>query len=185
MSKIYFTSDLHFNHSKDFIYEPRGFANVDQMNEAIILRHNSVVTPEDEVYILGDLCLGGTNALEHNKRLIERLNGNLHIILGNHDSLPRIQMYWDLRNIAEFPVYAATLKYAGYNFYLSHYPTLTANYDDDKPLKKKVINLCGHSHTKDKFSDMDKGIIYHVEQDAHDCYPVLLDDIIEDIRRYK
>ena len=36
MNKIWLTSDLHFCHNRDFIYEPRGFASVHEMNEAII-----------------------------------------------------------------------------------------------------------------------------------------------------
>ena len=31
---------------------------------------------------------------------------------------------------------------------------------------------------------MDKGIIYHCELDAHNCYPVCIDTIIEDIKNY-
>ena len=31
---------------------------------------------------------------------------------------------------------------------------------------------------------MNKGLIYHVELDAHNNYPVLIDDIIEDIQHY-
>ena len=80
--------------------------------------------------------------------------------------------------------YAHVLNYKGYIFYLSHYPTLTANGDDHKPLERRVINLCGHVHTPNKFLDMDKGLIYHVELDAHDNKPILLDDIIEDIKEY-
>ena len=32
---------------------------------------------------------------------------------------------------------------------------------------------------------MDKGLIYHVELDAHNCYPVSIDQIIEDIKMYR
>ena len=74
------------------------------------------------------------------------------------------------------------LKYNGYNFYLSHYPALTSNYDYDKPLKRKVISLCGHTHTKDPFADVDKGLIFHCELDTNDCYPWCLDDIITKIK---
>lgn len=45
-----------------------------------------------------------------------------------------------------------------------------------------MINLCGHAHTTNPFADMDKGLIYHVELDAHGCYPISIDDIIEDIK---
>ena len=43
MSKIWLTSDLHFLHNKEFLYKPRGFDSVEEMNEAIIERHNVLV----------------------------------------------------------------------------------------------------------------------------------------------
>ena len=79
-------------------------------------------------------------------------------------------------------LYALRMKYGQNTFFLSHYPTLVGdNHEDDKPLKNCVINLCGHVHTKDKFYDWDKGLIYHVELDAHDNKPVSLDQILADI----
>ena len=82
---IYFSSDYHFNHNREFIYQARGFPNIEEMNEAIVQRHNEIVKPEDIIYVLGDLCLGGGSeeALQKNKELIERLNGTLYIIRGN------------------------------------------------------------------------------------------------------
>lgn len=35
---IWLTSDTHFNHDKDFIWKPRGFQNVQDMNEAILTK---------------------------------------------------------------------------------------------------------------------------------------------------
>ena len=69
-----------------------------------------------------------------------------------------------------------------YHFYLSHYPTLTANLDDSKPLRARTINLCGHSHATDPFADWEKGCIYHCEVDAHNGFPVSLDTIIKDMK---
>lgn len=81
--------------------------------------------------------------------------------------------------------WAIALKYKKYHFYMSHFPTLTGNLDDlNKPLKNKIINLCRHTHTTNPFVDMDKGIIYHCEVDAHNSYPVLLDNIINDIKNF-
>ena len=175
MGKIWVTSDLHFMHNKPFIYEQRGFQSVYEMNEAIVKRFNEVVKPEDDVYILGDLML---NDNEAGRQLINRLNGWLHIVYGNHDTSARREIYSHIWKLVEAGD-ALTLKYK-YHFYLSHYPTLCANYDEDKPLKARIINLCGHSHTTDPFADWDKGLIYHCEVDAHNCAPVLLDDIICD-----
>ncbi|MBO7696781.1 MAG: metallophosphoesterase family protein [Methanobrevibacter sp.] len=177
MNKVYFCSDFHFCHNRDFLYKPRGFDSVHEMNEQIIKNFNEVMDWTDDLYILGDCFL---NNNEEGMSYMRRLPGKKHVIWGNHDTVARQELMW-LENF-DCLGYANILKYNGYHFYLSHYPTLTSNYDDDKPLKRKTINLCGHSHTKDKFLDFNKGLIYHVELDAHNCYPVLLDDIIKDIK---
>ena len=176
---IYITSDLHFNHDKFFCYIPRGFQSVEEMNNAIVKRWNAVITNKDDVYILGDLML---NDIDGGMELLESLNGRLHIIFGNHDTGTRQELYKEAKNVVEICGYATVIKYKKYVFYLSHYPTLTSNHDADKPLKARVINLCGHTHTEDRFADMDKGLIYHCEMDAHNCEPVLIDDIIWDIK---
>ena len=36
MGKIYFTSDLHFGHDREFSYKPRSFENVEDMNKTIL-----------------------------------------------------------------------------------------------------------------------------------------------------
>ena len=181
MDKIYLTSDLHFCHNREFLYEPRGFSSVHEMNEQIIKNFNEVMDWGDTLVILGDCFL---NDNEEGMKLMKRLPGTKHIIWGNHDTDTRKVLMKD----AEFKTHglADTLKYKGYNFYLSHYPTLTSNYDIDKPLKRRMINLCGHTHTKDKFQDMKMhlGLIYHIELDANNCYPILLDDIIKDIQSF-
>ena len=182
MKKIWLTSDLHLGHDRDFIWGPRGFSSVEEHDKTIIKNWNQLVSWDDEVWVLGDLML---NDNEGGVRKINQLAGNIRIIDGNHDTPTRIQMYANIRpNILNMGL-AYILRYKGYNFYLSHYPTLCANGNDDKPLTREVISLCGHSHTKDKFQDMDKGLIYHCELDAHDNKPILLDDIITDIKNYK
>lgn len=179
---IWMCSDWHFNHDRDFVWGKRGFSSVEEMNEEIVKRHNSIVRPDDDVYVLGDLCLGGAEANAANKELIEKMNGKLHIVSGNHCTNSRIEMYRTCSNVVEVNLFSQMIKYKKQYFYLSHFPTLTANHDDDRPFKQKIINICGHSHTDDPFTDFDKGIIYHVEMEAHNCYPVLLDRIIEDIK---
>ena len=179
---IYISSDLHLNHDKPFIYTARGYSSVEEMNKDLITKFNNTVTDEDEVYILGDLCLGGADSLIDNFKMLSQLNGNIHIILGNHDTETRRKMYEALPQVVSIS-YAEMIHYRKYHFYLSHYPTLTANLDDDKPLRARTINLCGHSHTTDPFADWEKGCIYHCEVDAHNGFPVSLDTIIEDMKR--
>lgn len=180
---IFFSSDYHFNHQKEFIYKPRGFNSIYDMNEAIVERHNKIVTSEDVIYVLGDLCLGGGSdeALKINKKIISSLKGNLKVILGNHDTHSRIQMYNECWNV-EVLGYADMLKYGKYHFYLSHYPTLTTNFDDDKPLKARTLNLYGHTHQSTNFYN-NNPCMYHVGVDSHYCEPVSIDTIVEEIKQ--
>ena len=175
---IFIVSDLHLGHSKDFIYGARGFETVEDMNEAIIRKWNEVVDDEDEVCILGDLVMGP----EVNLQMLRRLKGRLHIVRGNHDGDIRWDFYQELPNVVEVgnSIY---FSYDGYKFLLTHYPTITTRADVMKPLKKCLVNLCGHTHTKDPFEDWGIGMIYHCELDAHDCAPVRIEDIIADLKQ--
>ena len=118
MCKIWLTSDLHFNHDKEFIYKPRGFNTIQEMNESIVDRFNSKVSNDDIVYILGDIMLGGNDLSGLN--YLERLNGNIHIIIGNHDTQSRINQYTNLANVKSVQ-YATLIKYGKHSFYLSHH----------------------------------------------------------------
>ena len=180
MNKVYVCSDLHFRHNKDFLINPRGFETVEAHDEAIVERWNSIVHDEDTVYVLGDLMLGGEDN-EKAMSYLRQLKGQIKVVCGNHDTTNRIKLYKTLDNV-EILGFAYVIKYKKYIFYISHYPTLTSNQDEDKPLRARVINLCGHTHTNDKFYHWDKGLIYHVDMDAHDCRPVDLDVVIEEIR---
>lgn len=168
------------SHDRDFVWGVRGFKNVDEMNKEIVKRWNSVVKEEDTVYLLGDVMLGNN---DESIKMIKQLKGKIHIILGNHDTAPRKALYEECHNVVDVK-YADVIKFNGYTFYLSHYPTMTSNHDDEKPLKAKIISLCGHSHYSNKFKDMDKGIIYHVEMESHNNMPISLETIINDLKTF-
>jgi len=81
-------SDLHLGHKSILDFEPcrttamriDGFENHE---EWIIDNWNSVVGKDDTVLCLGDFAFNGVSDY------IEKLNGNIIFILGNHDSSPR------------------------------------------------------------------------------------------------
>lgn len=175
---IYLTSDTHFNHCKPFLYEARGFNTIQEHDEAIIERWNEVVRPNDTVYHLGDTTMGGD--IEYSVDCVRRLNGQIEWILGNHDTLNRINRICELPHV-NLVGEAMTLKYEKQRFFLSHYPTMTAPIGG-KPFYKSLISLCGHTHTDNCFCDWIDYMIYHVEMDAHNCYPVSIEQIINDIR---
>ena len=170
---IWFSSDLHLNHNKSFVYEPRGFANIYNMNETVIKNFHSLVKPEDDLYLLGDIFLG---QLESGIKLFNQLPGKIHLIWGNHCTDNRKIAMSECHNVVELVGYAGILKHGHYRFYLSHYPTLTANFDINKPLKQRTLCLAGHTHSKEIFEPCGS---YNVAVDAHNCYPVSIDEIID------
>ena len=116
---------------------------------------------------------------------LRQLNGTLVILNGNHESDRKLAAYKKLPNVC-LAGWAIKIRSGKWHFYLSHFPTLTSNYydDDSKPIKNHLISLCGHCHYQNRFKDMNKGLIYHVELDAHKCFPISIDDIKEDIRSF-
>ena len=179
---IYFTSDLHLGHDREFIYKDRGYDNIREMSEDIIKIINDTVKFDDDLYILGDLML---NDDKYGYKLLSQIKcSHLHIILGNHCSKSRQQIYQTLWNLYDIK-YADYLVYGKWSFMLSHYPMITGDTNtDNKHTSNRVYSLCGHVHTKDKFLEMKKGIpAYHVEWDAHGK-PVSIEEIIEDIRKF-
>lgn len=175
---IYLSSDLHFGHDVGFLYMPRGFSNIQEHDEAIIERFNSIVQPEDDLYLLGDQMLGDN---EYGLDCLLRLNGKLHILWGNHDTNARKELYYTLFNVVETLGYAEMLKYKKWRFYLSHYPTITDNLDDVSKPWQQVKCLYGHTHQQTNFYN-DNPLMYHVGVDSHNCYPVSIEQIIDDIR---
>lgn len=184
--KFWFTSDTHFGHIKDFLWSPRGFNSIEEHDEVIIKNWNELVSPEDEVYHLGDVML---NDNEHGLKCINRLNGKIHLIIGNHDTSTRIELYKQCPNIVSID-YAKEIKIGKNYFWLCHYPTITANYDDNKPWAKHLINIYGHTHQTEKFYKIKETLeinpyMYCVCLDAHNNRPVELNEIIEDIKNQK
>ena len=177
MSKIFVTSDLHFCHDRAFIYGPRGFETVAEHNETIVSNWNKVVSPEDDVYVIGDLML---NDNVEGIKCLEKLNGKLHIIYGNHDTDTRKALYAAAANVVEICGWATMIHYHKYHFYLSHFPTLTGNLEAES-LHQCTLNLFGHTHSRDKFYE-DRPYMYNIALDAHNNIPVLLDDIIEEMK---
>ena len=82
MNTTYFTADTHFGHENIIKYTKRPFATANHMDEILIANWNSVVGPDDEVYHLGDFALCN---VEPCKRILDRLNGKIYLIRGNHE----------------------------------------------------------------------------------------------------
>ena len=148
------------------------------MNEAIIKNFNETIDSNDHLYLLGDIFLG---ELEAGIELFKRLPGKKHLVWGNHDTDRRKEaMLNPLYDVVGTFGYAGMIKYKKWHFYFSHFPTCTTNFDDyQRPLGQRTLCLAGHTHSKELFEPCGS---YNVAVDAHNCYPVSLEQIMEDFK---
>lgn len=89
---FFFTADTHFGHEGIIRMCGRPFASAEEMDEALIANWNSVVSPKDDVWHLGDFAHGA-----HPARILEiyrRLNGRKRLVIGNHDRKPTLALPW-------------------------------------------------------------------------------------------
>ena len=90
---IWLVSDLHFSHKNIVKYSTnrKNELNLDENDnemlkkhdEALIRRWNYTVKKYDTVYILGDFSFATT---DETRKILEKLNGKKHLIIGNHDA---------------------------------------------------------------------------------------------------
>ncbi len=160
---IWFTADTHYSHANiirpDFCNRP--YADVEEMNEALIENFNECVKPGDTCYHLGDFSFARNPA-----EVFNRLNGNKLLVLGNHDwkrlrELRKLSWGW-IKDVY-------FLRVAGTKIWLNHFAQRawpSAHHGS--------LHLYGHSHG----SLPDFGRSTDVGVDAWDYRPVHLDEIL-------
>ncbi|HEX3994141.1 MAG TPA: metallophosphoesterase family protein [Acetobacteraceae bacterium] len=163
---VYFTSDHHFGHSGARSLYRRPFASVADMDRQMIVRWNSVVEPQDEVWHLGDFAVHQTR--DRVGSLLNDLHGQKHLIAGNNDdaAVTDCAGWKSVQSYAEVTVDEARLV-------LCHYPFRTW-----RDMGRGSINLHGHSHgrLKPQPRQFDVGV------DAWDFRPVQLVELVDKAR---
>lgn len=134
---IYFTSDLHLRHKNILNFENRPYNTVEEMNEDLINKWNKTVKKNDLVYHLGDFCFGGYDRWVE---IIERLNGKIHMIKGNHDSLDTLKKLKKNGYIEEYYPVGHYMKINKQVMHLTHYPLELGN-------RPRLWSLSGHIHS--------------------------------------
>ena len=135
MPNVFLISDTHFGHSNILTFKKdngdmlRVFNNIDEMDEHLISKWNSVVRPQDKIYHLGDV---GFRNFTYIESIFNRLNGTKILIRGNHDNF-KISQYAKL-----FKDVRAT--HTIDRFLLSHIPV------HEQSLSRWVGNIHGHLH---------------------------------------
>jgi calcineurin-like phosphoesterase family protein len=110
----YFTSDTHFGHANVIRFDSRPFGSIEEHDDILIKNWNSVVKPDDDVWHLGDFSFRNRINI---CRYLEKLNGRIHLVRGNHDD----KAAWKARDKFASSQEAAYIKCEGEIIYLSHY----------------------------------------------------------------
>ena len=144
---IFFTSDTHFGHTNIIRFCNRPFKDAEEMNNTLIDNWNSVVGKNDIVYHLGDFAFG-SQTLWNN--MLDRLNGHIHLIIGNHDMKNLKQGCIDRFESVSFQ---KQIYIEGKCIYLNHFPFLC--YAGSYRYENPVWQIFGHVHSQDAFYDIE------------------------------
>lgn len=182
---IFFTSDLHIYHDKDFVYAARGFSSIEEHNMALIKNWNETVSTEDTVYCMGDMIMGA----EREKALdcLKQLNGTIIFVRGNHDTDSKFEDYLsqcpNISPESQNNEYGKMLKVGKRRYYMCHWPTLMGDvlFENKKGRLPVTVCLHGHTHSTNRFEFLESGC-YNVGLDAHNMRPVSLEEIQNDIQ---
>lgn len=179
---IFFTADTHFYHKNVIKYCNRPFCSVEQMNECMIERWNTMVSPKDTVYHLGDFGFANASLLA---AIRSKLNGAIFLVIGNHDVGKSKKKWLDQVGINEVHDWLDFQE-----FHLSHLPELR---DEDRKVDRSKESskyfakhctvcddrwrLCGHVHDAWKI----KGKQINVGVDVWDFTPISIELVREKI----
>lgn len=140
---IYYIADLHLHHKNILHLCQRPFASIEQMHQTIKLNWNAVVSEQDDVYIIGDVCFKFN---EEVAEYLKSLNGRKHLLIGNHDK--KFLKYEKFREIFVSIDYYLTIEDENRKVVLFHYPIL--EWDG---YFKGWYHVYGHIHNSDNFSN--------------------------------
>lgn len=180
---IWFTSDTHFGHERIIELCNRPFDSVSEMNDALIANWNSVVSDGDTVFHMGDAVMG---SFAENVQILGQLNGQIHLIPGNHDRVSAAyhhknpaayyrfeQMYLDQGVIIHEEIDG--LPIGGQWITMSHYPFTDERYPQLCP--EDVGQWLIHGHVHDEWQVNGRQI--NVGTDVWNYTPISILDILE------
>jgi calcineurin-like phosphoesterase family protein len=173
--KTYITSDLHWGHKNIMKFCPVSRArfrdDLDYMNQTMVKEWNDLISPEDLVYILGDVAfLPAAKAVEY----MRRLNGRKILVQGNHDRKTLNDPVF--RDCFEEIHHYLDINYNGTKVCMFHYPI--AEWDQ---MHRGSVHFHGHLHGG--VSGLEQYRARDMGMDATGAIAVLMEDAIRDAMR--
>lgn len=172
----YFISDTHFGHKGALLWNngkvrPQ-FKDITEMNETIINNWNSVVNPDDTVYFLGDFAYKVSKI--YAEQIFWRLNGHIHLIIGNHDYKIASKLENCFESISQIKeITFKNDKGCDQEIIMCHYPMMSWRHKE-----KGSWHLHGHTHGSiNHLNENIKRLDVSVEN--WDYTPISLEKLIE------
>lgn len=136
---VYFTSDTHYYHKNIIKYCNRPYFSVEEMNESLIANYNKRVGKDDTCYHLGDFGFAEPKLL---RAIVDRLNGQKHLVLGNHDDRKNfLNVFSSVHQYMEIRVPDEEVRQGFQRIILFHYSMRVWNGSH-----RGTWQLYGHSH---------------------------------------
>ncbi len=132
----YFCSDTHLGHRNIVELSHRPFASLKEMEDTIVNNWNARVSPQDEVFHLGDFCFGNKN---FQTEMLARLRGRITIVRGNHDRSTKSLRDIGFHYVTDEAEFTDTFRR---RWYLAHKPWWEMRDGAIGP----QWQLCGHVH---------------------------------------
>jgi calcineurin-like phosphoesterase family protein len=126
-TNAFFISDTHFWHNNVIKFDNRPFQSIEEMNEELILNWNSVVDNDSVVYFLGDFAFAGITKITE---ILNKLNGTIHVISGNHDNykiLTKTKRFASIDSYCEIYIPDKDAYEGMQMICMSHYPMVVWN----------------------------------------------------------
>lgn len=161
----WFISDTHFFH-ENILKWGRDFSSVEEMNEHMIEKWNSVVKQGDKVYHLGDVWMGPSSH-DDRAKLWSRLNGSKQLIVGNHD---------DVKYLAKSGFFKKIQLWRVWNdkpLLFTHVP-VHPDCLHERVIQAGGVNVHGHTH----FNGSPEGPYRSVCVELNNYTPVNLDELV-------
>lgn len=134
---IYYISDLHFGHI-NILKHREVFSSLDEMHSTLLNNWRRTVTPEDTVYVLGDICYNSPISASD---IMQELPGHKHLLLGNHDDPALADRLDVFHSVFRMKTIEDVLNGESVRVFLCHYPL--AEWPE---FYKGSYHLYGHIH---------------------------------------
>lgn len=150
-------SDTHFGHSNIIRYCRRPYRDAQEMDEDLVRRWNAKVDPDDTVYHLGDVLFSASSPVfkrvggedKGPRRVLERLNGKIVLIQGNHDRRSHNDLYHEAHK-------SLSVQVGPHLCLFHHYPLGVSDPFEKRKHDPSLLEeaerhdfvVCGHVHEK-------------------------------------